>query len=202
MILRITFLLLLFSTQVWAKSALSHEEAVALVETYLNNITTYQAQFRQTTLGNPVVQEGAFYLKRPRQFLWQYYVPYKQKLVSTGGQLFYEDQETGHVTQLPLNSGVASFLTQKKIQLASQDTWVVNIVEEKGFLAINLGFTDESAPVKTIKMVFERAPIKLRQLITTDQMDTVTFMEFEHIQEGQKLANKLFEFVPPHYREN
>lgn len=176
-------------------------DCIRKVENYLNTITTYKAKFEQYIAGGSPAN-GTFYMNRPRKFLWQYESPSPQKLVSTGAHLYFVDDESDQVTQLPLNRGPAAILTQKNIKLNGEHSKVTSVKNLDGVVEIELALqeTEDNEAVPSLKMTFSTKPMQLRQIVTTDQLGNTTYVTLFDIQEGTQLARNLFEYIPPHYR--
>lgn len=185
-----------------AATVFNPQQALREVEAYLNNISTFKAEFTQFADGEEAA--GTFYMQRPRKFLWHYTAPTPQRLVSTGSQVFYYDEESKQVTQIPLNSGPAAILTRPQISLNSDDSTVSNIYSEDNNVVVTLELTNHelASSVPQMQLVFATAPkLHLSQIITTDQLGVKTFVTLHHIEEGVQLSQNLFKFVPPHYRQ-
>ncbi|MDD9912255.1 MAG: outer membrane lipoprotein carrier protein LolA [Alphaproteobacteria bacterium] len=171
---------------------------VQRVENYFNNLSTYQAYFRQVNETQGLVQEGNFYLKRPRQFLWQYQAPHKQKVVSTGSRMFYVDEESQQVTQLPLNSGLAAVLTQKK--MAFKESKLQLLQSEKSTNGFGVTFQlpeEDGLQGGTMTLRFQENPLQLAQMVTTTPLGQKTLIDFYDVVQGQPLTAGLFDYTPP-----
>jgi len=197
--------LLLFTLLFSPITALSEEQVDAVeqnkqhaalaqkVEGYLNNITSFQASFEQVIPGQPI-STGMFYLQRPRKFLWQYNVPHAQKLVSNGKHLYFYDEESEQVTQLPLNSGIGGLLTAKKLQLQNDKVALKSLTEEGAFIKAVLSPKGED---HTVSFVFHKQPaLQLVKLITTDELGSEIHVGFSQIKEKIVIDQDVFSFEP------
>ena len=183
-------------------------EAGKMVEDYFNGIATLRAHFTQQATGDSFVQEGEFYLRRPRQFLWQYETPDRQKVISTGTAIYFVDQERGdRVTQLPTNVGLARLFNTKVLSLARQGMEVTGARVTGNQLLIDLKMLEKTrlndqAGLVSLRMVFARRPMVLQRIDALDTTGVTTSVSFSNLQTGVELPRKLFDFVPPQYREN
>jgi outer membrane lipoprotein carrier protein len=168
------------------------------IEDYFNNLTTFQADFRQFTVNIPGVSEGQFYIQRPKQFLWQYNYPHQQKIVSTGTGAYFFDPDNGQTTQIPVNSGFASIFTQKKISFNSKEFKVTKQSDTPESLEITLSPTEDS-DISEISFVLQKKPLHLQQIISKDAFGDTTIVVFSAIEEKVELDKELFKFVLPHY---
>ncbi len=172
------------------------------IEAYFNNMTTFEADFRQFTVNIGGVSEGKFYINRPRQFLWQYNYPYKQKIVSTGTGAYFYDEENEQVTQIPVNSGFASIFTKNKVSFNIKGLKVTKQVEKDNILEITLKPNEDN--IQEITFIMLKKPngkIQLNQIASKDNFGDTTIVVFNNIEEGEKLDKELFKFVPPQYAD-
>lgn len=77
------------------------------LQTYVNNLKTYEAKFVQTqpdeTLFTLNTSTGYFKLDRPGKLLWQYYTPEEQKILVDGPNLWVYDTDLDQVTVRPID---------------------------------------------------------------------------------------------------
>jgi outer membrane lipoprotein carrier protein len=174
---------------------------IMAVEQYLNRLNSFQAAFEQFVPGSPF-SEGMFYLKRPGKFLWQYTRPTPHKLITDGGQIFYEDGETKQVTQVP-RGGLTELLGKRTLRLMGGDIRVIDHARDGDLLAVTVQLdktADDAYQGGTrVQFVFEQEPLRLKQLTTSNQLGQDVVVSFNDIKENIPLSNSLFRFVPPHY---
>lgn len=172
------------------------------IETYLNTLTTFSAQFEQAVNGvHP--SSGLFFLKKPGKFLWQYQKPDPSKLISNGGEIYFHDETTNQTTQVP-RQGMADLLTRKTFNLEKEKTFQVEaIYEQNGLLHLALTFNnlEEGDLGQKLTLTFLQNPIQLRQITTFNQLGQRVEMLFYNIRENIDIAAKTFAFTPFHYRE-
>jgi outer membrane lipoprotein-sorting protein len=169
--------------------------SVQTIENYLNNLSTLQADFQQIVPGEDYAY-GTFYLARPRQFLWQYTTPKAQKIVSNGGQMFYHNEETNQVTQLPLNSGLAAILTRPNFNLSGEDISVKDYRSTTKGVAIQLGI-DGHEDMGNVVLAFTKNPLTLAQIQTQDTFGNQVNVIFNNVEQNIPLNKKLFDFSAP-----
>lgn len=186
-ILTATFLL--FSINV----AYANEATLSIVETYLNNISTLEADFQQYAPGTPFTS-GTFYLSRPKQFLWQYKIPHTQKLVSTGSRLFFHDPKTEQTTQLPLNSGFAALLTKSPISLTNEDYTIHDFSNIEDITVIEMSVKGDNENRFVLK--FSNNPLLLLSMKSKDSFGQGVSILFSNHKSGHKLNKNLFKFKP------
>ncbi|NBV54913.1 MAG: outer membrane lipoprotein carrier protein LolA [Proteobacteria bacterium] len=181
------------------------------VEEYFNGMTTLRAEFSQKVEGEDFASEGTFYWRKPRQFLWQYETPVKQKIVGTGTAAYYVDQsvagERGQVTQLPIEAGLGRLFAAKKLSLAAQGLQVVQAREGAKALEVVLALNrpteaDLQAGVRQVKLVFAKQPaLVLARIEAADVTGATTRVSFDRVVANGPISGKLFEFTPGVYDE-
>lgn len=191
--------------------AVNGVEAGRKIEGYFNGIVTLQSEFSQFVQGEDFSSEGTFYWKKPRQFLWQYETPVKQKIVGTGTVAYYVDQSVaggrGQVTQLPINAGLGRLFAAKKLDLAAQGLKVVEARENAKMLEVVLAFVkpteaDIQAGVRQVKLAFAKQPeLQIARIEAVDMTGAVTRVTFDRVVAGKPLAGSLFAFTPGVYDE-
>ncbi|MBI1363927.1 MAG: hypothetical protein GC134_08065 [Proteobacteria bacterium] len=177
---------------------------ISAVEKYLNRLDSFKAGFEQFVPGAPF-SEGMFYLKRPGKFLWQYTKPTSHKLITSGGLIYYEDGETGQVTQVP-RGGLSDLLGKKQIHLMSGDIKVIDHQRDEDTIGITVELDESTADddfdsSNRVQFIFSQKPFQLKQLVTSNQLGQDVVVSFHDIQENPKLGDKIFAYTPPHYDE-
>ena len=89
------------------------------VESYLNSITTFTADFTQTDAeGN--ISGGKFFLKRPGKFKWEYDDRQPILIISDGKELVYYDKKLREASYVSAQDTLAAFLARNNIQLSGE----------------------------------------------------------------------------------
>jgi outer membrane lipoprotein carrier protein len=160
-----------------------------------------QSKFQQKLLDHKgfLLQQSAgdFYLKRPGRFVWDYVLPYPQKIVSNGEKIWIYDSELEQVTVKKYDQ----VLTGAPVMLLDQ---YKNInedyqVQERGLVLDQYWVTlipkKASADFKEIRVGIKNRLLKTMKLI--DSFDQVTEIEFDNMQVNLNLSNSLFKFTAP-----
>lgn len=189
----------------------TNAQGATLVENYFNSVTTMKAAFAQRSTGEAFVQEGVFYLKKPRQFVWQYETPNRQRVIGTGTAVYYQDQSSGpngQVTQLPNGGGMSFLFGGKKVNLADQGLKVIDVVSNAREVRVTLVAyakrRDDMGGIERVTVGFARkaGAVELALVEAVDVTGVLTKLELNNVQRGVALDAKLFAFTPPQYREN
>jgi outer membrane lipoprotein carrier protein len=193
--LLISFFILLQATVVYAGQGRES------LESFLTGTQTIQARFQQKLLDNAGIlmqqSAGKFTLKRPGKFIWDYVLPYPQKITSNGKKIWVFDSELEQVTikqysEMLSGAPVALLDQRKKItddfvvsdagHVQNQD-WVklTPVSKESEFLEIYVGMAKNN--LKSMRLI--------------DSFGQSTTIEFEQMQTNVPLDDALFEFRPP-----
>lgn len=192
-------------------------EAARWVETYVNGLTTLEADFTQRVSDEAFLSEGTFALKRPRQFVWQYETPNRQMLIGTGTAAYFVDQEgpntlggsVGQVTQLPMNAGLGRLFGVQKLNLAKAGLVVMQAQRKDGALQVRMRLAKGQTDATGLQHVTLRfAPmgakrtLHLQQIDAFDALNVTTTLVLSNVRTGQAIPAKRFAFVPPVGTEN
>jgi outer membrane lipoprotein carrier protein len=177
------------------------DDALARLNTFVSEVSTFEATFSQTVIGadGQIVDEasGLFQLARPGKFRWLYEQPFPQEIVADGEQIWFYDVDLEQVTVKSQNEALAdtpaSLLAGKvlpedqyQIETIPSDDglfWVTLIPKQvdTGFQVITLAFDEDS----------------LRQMIMRDSFDQRTRLTFSQVKENVQLPADIFDFTPP-----
>jgi outer membrane lipoprotein carrier protein len=177
------------------------DDALARLNTFVSEVSTFEATFSQTVIGadGQIVDEasGLFQLARPGKFRWLYEQPFPQEIVADGEQIWFYDVDLEQVTVKLQNEALAdtpaSLLAGKvlpedqyQIETIPSDDglfWVTLIPKQvdTGFQVITLAFDEDS----------------LRQMIMRDSFDQRTRLTFSQVKENVQLPADIFDFTPP-----
>ncbi|MEW8207666.1 MAG: outer membrane lipoprotein carrier protein LolA, partial [Candidatus Thiodiazotropha taylori] len=138
-------LLLFFSLS----QSLSAESGISQLETFLQDLKTLKADFRQT-LQQPdydqvYASNGVFYLRRPGQLRWEYQTPSEQLIVADGDRVWLHDielEQVSHRSQAAVLDGTPAQLLSgtgpisqhfeiNELGVESELTWVELIPKGK-----------------------------------------------------------------------
>jgi len=180
-----------------AESDIRTEHAADLtrVQAYLNNITTLVSDFSQIAPDGSLAT-GKFYLKRPGKMRWQYNPPTPILMVASGSEMVYYDYELQQVSHIPIDSTLASFLAQDKINLFDPFITLTDFQAGEGMVRISLTQSNKPEAGK-LTLEFSDHPLHIRNMVVTDAQGQTTTVALNNAQFGGELENKLFVFVDP-----
>ena len=172
-----------------------------MLDKFLVNTERMQARFQQKLLDSQgfLLQQSAgnFMLKRPGKFMWDYSVPYPQKIVSNGTAIWIYDSE---LEQVSIKS-YDQVLTGAPVMLLEQgknldtDFRVIDDGIVDNLYQVTLVPRTQDSEFKQIRISLQNDILRSMQLL--DAFEQTTVIEFEHLQVNPPLDDQLFEFVPP-----
>ncbi|MCW8956289.1 MAG: outer membrane lipoprotein chaperone LolA [Gammaproteobacteria bacterium] len=177
------------------------ETGTELLQAFLQKTTTMQASFRQELHDNHgfLLQEsaGQFSLQRPGKFIWDYVLPYEQKIISNGNKIWIYDSELEQVSVKKYDqvlTGAPILLLDKQKPL-SEDFSVFELGKQGELFWVSLKPKTAENDFQQIKIAMAGKQLDTMKLI--DNFDQTTTLVFTDLKTNLKLANDLFEFVPP-----
>ena len=177
----------------WPVSLTTEQKAlVSRIETFVNNITTVEADFVQMS-GNGGFAKGTLYLQRPGRMRFEYAPPTPYLLVSDGTFFIYVDTELEQVTYLPLSQTPAHLLLRENFSLT--DGLVVTGFKEEGAV-VKVEVTDsEKQDLGRLMLTFNRNPLSLKSWTILDPQAQRIQVTLVNALYGRKLDRSLFVYV-------
>lgn len=171
------------------------------LENFLSDTQTIEARFQQKLLDNKGIllqqSAGKFTLKRPGRFIWDYVLPYPQKITSNGKKIWVFDSELEQVTikqySEMLSGAPVALLDQRK--KLTEDF----LVTEAGNMQSQdwVKLTPRSKESEFLEIYVGMAKNNLKSMRLIDSFGQSTTIEFEQMQTNVPLDDALFEFRPP-----
>lgn len=194
-------LLALFGCALMAAEPVEEDAGRALVDSFVEDITTFSAGFEQVLLDptGEVLERttGTLEISRPGKFRWSYVEPYEQWLIADGLNIWSYDLDLAQVTVKPqaealantpalLLGGADDALDQFEYEGSYKETvttWVQLKPKntESGFMRVELGFIDDV----------------LTRMVFFDNLDQTTLVEFNTLAVNTPIGPERFEFLVP-----
>jgi len=182
-------------------SASAYAGAFNELDAFLKHTHSMQSHFQQKLLDadGMLLQKsaGEFYLKKPGKFVWDYVLPYPQKIISNGTKIWLYDSELEQVTIKPYSqvlSGAPVILLGKNGSLVKQfDS--EEMPSKDGIDWVKLTPRSQEKEFNEIQAGLKNGKLILMRL--KDAFSQTTILEFEDPQYNVKLDDKRFEFKPP-----
>ena len=195
------FLLLTSFVFILCSSPLRAEKSVEMLQDFLNNTKSMQAGFQQKLFDprGALLQQsvGKFTLSRPGKFIWDYVLPYPQKIISNGKKIWIYDSELEQVIIKPYQqmlSGTPVLLLENDADLA-KDFQLVDLGYEHNQYWLSLIPKSEDKAFKEIIVGMTADGLQTMKLI--DGFEQTTVIEFEQLIINPKLSNDIFNFIVP-----
>ncbi len=165
------------------------------IETYLNGLTTAQADF---TFAAPdgSVSKGVFYLSRPSKLRFEYTEPKGNLLIADGSYVIYWDAVQKEASNLPIGQTPLSFLLRPQISL-TDGLKVTRYEHTAGMIRVSLAEAKGDAD-GTVTVAFADQPLELRGWRLVDGQGQITDVTFSNMKLGMPLDPALFHFNDPH----
>ena len=170
------------------------DEALQLVEAYLNSFRTLQARFEQIAPDGSMAT-GKVYLKRPGQMRFDYDPPSQVLLVATDWRLIFWDGSIGQQNVIPLAQTPLGFLLAEKVELGGE-VKVTDVVEQEGEIDVTVVRAAEPDQ-GSVTLVFGNAPVALRRWSVTDAQALVTQVLLYDVELDVPLDAALFRWRDP-----
>ena len=189
--MKIIKIFLFLGTVVFATNNAQAAVKLSQLESYLNNLKTLQAHFKQWD-PNGTLTTGTLYLKRPGQIRMNYNSPSKLVILADGETLFFADRATGDLSYSPIHQSPAAFFLEANINF-QQKFKVEEFSVDGDRVKLTIRRKGDN-DIGALSLVFQRSPtLKLIQWIIIDPQDKKTIINLEGIQSGHRINPVLFD---------
>ncbi len=164
------------------------------IETYLNNLTTAQARFVQTTHdGTQLV--GTFYLDRPGKLRFEYDYPIEDFVVADGFFIYFYDSQLEEQSNAPIGQTLADFILRDGLELSGD--LIVKEMRRGGDL-LQADIVQSSDPeAGMLTLGFSEEPLTLKKWRIKDAQGLITEVELFYLKTGITHASNLFVYKNP-----
>jgi outer membrane lipoprotein carrier protein len=184
------------------KSTAASGTPAADVEKYLNGLSSWSADFKQTIADaqGHVIRSaaGKFYLARPGKFRWDYLEPSEQLILADGKQIWFYDKDLAQANVRSIDGSLAS----TPAALLSGTSSVSNEFDiearpdDGGLHWYQLKPKRPDTDFQVVRIGFDKDG-ELAQMFLADKLNQITQVAFTHPVKNPKLAPDLFSFTPP-----
>ena len=176
------FLIFIFSTEV----ALPKNKSLKLIEDYLGDIKTLQAEFSQTNQTGDIVT-GIFFLKKPGKIRFSYDPPQNLQIVSKQQAVLIFDPKNGGSGPLtyPLHSTPLGFLIKSDLSI---------FINENGE-SLEIGdliIFKVRNPQYNLSVEFNKNPVSLIGWEFENQMGEIIKIRLNNIQKNNYISDEIF----------
>ena len=173
-----------------AQPALAQNESINRLNTYLTQLRSATAAFRQENADGTTVT-GTFYLKKPGKLRFEYDSPSDSLVVADGRTLAIFDAKSNVSPQrYPQRRTPLSLLSADNINVTS--SVFVRRIEERNGRAYVTMYDPEKPRNGQMVMIFQTNPMQLVEWILTDKSGLETHVFLNELQTGIDLQNRIF----------
>ncbi|MGN0912650.1 MAG: outer membrane lipoprotein carrier protein LolA [Alphaproteobacteria bacterium] len=183
---------LLFAALLIAGSAHAENADLGKIESYLNNISTLEANFVQMS-SNGGSAEGKIYIEKPSKIRMEYTAPDPLLIVGNGEYIIYNDKELDQITNIDYKDIPATMILSNKIKFDGKNLKVTDFYKDSGQTSVTVEMPN-SPGVKPITLIFDNAPFRLKQWKVIDQQNIEVTISLFDAEQDKKLSENLFKF--------
>ncbi|MEM9618559.1 MAG: outer membrane lipoprotein carrier protein LolA [Pseudomonadota bacterium] len=167
----------------------SDEAVVERLVGYLEGLDTLAGDFTQIAPSG-AISSGRFYLRRPGLLRFEYDPPTPLLIVANGGLVYVRDEALETTDSYPVGKTPLKFLLRKRID--RDDANVVAVDRGVDTVAVTLASNEEETEGELT--IIARAPeMTLTRWIVRDLQNGITVVTLDNVEEGVRLANRLFQ---------
>jgi outer membrane lipoprotein-sorting protein len=175
----------------------AQEVEVERIRTYLNNLTTLEAKFRQVD-GSSKVSTGRFWLHRPHRLRFEYDPPNPILIIARGSFLVHYDAELREEHYFDQDETPAWFLLRDDVQLG-KDVVVSDVQRNGPLVAIT---ATQRGHEGAITLVFNHTPIRLLGWQMVDANGNLVRLNLTEQKVGEPIDPDLFQFQPKQFNRD
>ncbi|MDC0857137.1 outer-membrane lipoprotein carrier protein LolA [Rickettsiales bacterium] len=158
------------------------------VESYLNNINSFTANFLQLDSSGSLV-EGKILISKPGKFKWDY-TSQPIQIVSDGKTIIFYDKELEQSSFLDVEDSIASLLAEANIDL-DMDLNIIEFITNENGTYITLSKPNKK-DVKEMRLYFEHDPFAITKIDVLDYNNNNIEINFFDIEINNKISNSEF----------
>lgn len=182
--------------------ALSHNAfANQQIETYLNNIKSFEAKFQQID-ANGKSASGMLYIQKPGKIKWEYHTPKRIVVVGNNNndRFVYCDYELEEVSYISSKSTLLHFLSKEALKLDT-DLKILDYRQPNGELLLTVAekSPDKQINVSSITLFFTSSPVQLYKLEVLDTQENVIEITLSNIKVNKSIDPNTFIFKNPNF---
>ncbi len=170
-------------------------ETIRRVQTYLANITSFQASFKEYKDDGTLYGSGQIFAKRPWKLRIEYRPPVYVQVVGDGSQFVYYDSQLDEVNYVSRSESKLDFLIGDTVNLFDPELYVT-AVEKDGFIAVSIR-PRRNTEAPPMILYLDRASLRLQQWQYFDNQGKTRTLKFTGLSTNLTLQDRLFIFARP-----
>ncbi len=177
-----------------SKPPFSIKKLLDQVQTYLNNLTSLHARFRQED-PDGTIRAGEIYIQKPGKMRLEYRTPSRLLVISDGIWVSYDDPELGQVSYVPVSSTPASLILKEKFSF--QDLFIDKVeYSPEGEILLTVRDKEDSS-AGTLVLIFKETPLGISGWQLIDQSTQTTVVKLYDIVSPAEASPDAFEISDP-----
>jgi outer membrane lipoprotein-sorting protein len=178
-----------------ATSSTDQPADIAHIETYLNGLTTAQADFTFVAPDGQI-SNGVFTLSRPSKLRFEYTEPKGNLMIADGDFVIYWDASQKEATNLPISQTPLAFLLRPHVSL-TDGVRVAAYEHSAGIIRLKM-VQDKDPGAGSVTFAFADQPLELRGWRLVDPQGQTTDVTFANWKLGVPVTAAMFHFDDPH----
>ncbi|MEE9143101.1 MAG: outer membrane lipoprotein chaperone LolA [Gammaproteobacteria bacterium] len=183
-------------------AAQTPEEGQALIQSFLDEVTTLKASFAQTLLDEQYQvlagpETGTLAISRPGRFRWDYREPAERLIIADGTRLWMYEPDLDQVIVRNLDTTLAStpaMLLSGEGGLSSGYE-IISVFSTDEIVWVELRPKVDETDFETLRLGFVERELAMMDLV--DRFGQTTHLEFNDVERNVQLDEDTFDFSPP-----
>ncbi len=177
-----------------------YKEDLQRVQDYLQELTTLESRFTQTTAQTSGINMGKVYISKPGKARWEYKIPTPRLVIVKDDELVYYDVELNEVTYTDTPPPLKLFLSDA-FDLFDPSIRILDVKRSGQTLTIALtesdNIQDDRLSYEALILTFGLHPVQLDRIQTVDGNNNAVTLELLRPKFGEELDDELFIFKDP-----
>lgn len=160
------------------------------LNSYLNALTQVQARFHQESADGTQIS-GTFFLLKPGKMRFEYDAPADSLVIADGTTLaVFDGKSNAGPQRYPQRQTPLSLLSMRQIDVtSSQFVRRIDLIDSRALITL---YDPEAPQNGQMLMIFDTAPMALREWILTDQSGLETHVFLDDLQENAPFERRIF----------
>jgi outer membrane lipoprotein-sorting protein len=182
---------LLLVTPAFAALDAAKQAELKRITDYWNTIKTVEGQFAQVD-NKGGASSGAFYIKKPGRFRFDYAPPEQLTVVADGYTVAVEDKKLETQDRYPLVETPLSILVDENITLQRPDLEVMDVEKKDGAVRVRMKSLKEDAQGELL-LAFNESDLTLQYWVVRDPQGTTVTVRISDVKlQGDISSDKFF----------
>lgn len=183
--------------------AASDKDELIRIESYLNTITTLEADFKVRFPNSATIVPGKAYLSRPGKMRLDYEDPMPILVIADGSFLIHYDKKLKQASWVGLSEAPSvELMVRSKIMLDDKDIKILKVTRTTDTVSVELQLPDAPQEMKSLTLVFNHTPLYLTQWIEKYEDGDEILVTFSGLKINTPLSPELFVFNDPRFSDS